>query len=100
MADAVTLVVLGKLKSGKEEVFAEYAAAAGPMLIAGGGTPVARMKTIEQLKGQDGPQMIAMMSFDSAEAVKAVFDSAEYKAIVPKRDAAFEHLTLLITEPA
>ncbi len=100
MTDQVTLVVLGTFKPNSAETFAEYAAAAGPMLIAGGGRPFARFKVIETLKGWDGPQVISMMNFDSADQIRAVFDSDEYRAIAPMRDAAFSDLSLLIAETA
>lgn len=94
----VTLISLGTTNPDAEDEFKIYAENAPKLLLEAGGTPVRRMKVHEQLKGEDGPQTVFMMDFPSAEALKGVFETEEYKALIPHRDKAFSQLTLLIAE--
>jgi uncharacterized protein (DUF1330 family) len=42
--------------------------------------------------------MVLVMDFDSADAVSAMFESDEYRALVPVRDRGFEEMNILITQ--
>lgn len=100
MSDTVMLVIFGTLKPDGADIFATYGAAAGPLLVQGGGRPVGRFHVREVLRGEGAPKLVAMMEFDSADAIKSVFDSEAYQALLPQRDAAFQDLTIMITDPA
>ena len=41
--------------------------------------------------------MVLVMDFDSTDAVSAMFESDEYRALVPVRDRGFEEMNILIT---
>ncbi|MEM9330797.1 MAG: DUF1330 domain-containing protein [Pseudomonadota bacterium] len=94
----VTLISLGTINPIGQDDFKIYAEKAPNLLLQAGGTPVRKMKVHELIKGENGPQTVFMMDFPSAEALKGVFDTEEYKALIPHRDKAFSQLTLLIAE--
>jgi len=68
--------------------YAEYQAGAGPTIQAHGAELVAFDVAAETVEGTPpGPQTV-VLKFESTEAAKAWYNSAEYQAVVGKRLAA------------
>ena len=61
-----------------------------------GGTFTAQYMRIDELAGDDGPQVVGIMEFDDESAVRAAIASPEYQAVVPFRDKAFERFNLIL----
>ena len=59
-----------------------------PLLMKGGGEPVALYGVIEQLGGDGGPKAISITKFPSAQAIKDIFATDEFKALAEMRDEA------------
>lgn len=95
---SVIFISLGTPDPDQSEAFDAYVAATPKLLLAAGGVPVKRMKVSETLLGEGGPATIFLMEFPSAEAVKDVLASEEYRALIPNRDKAFKELTFLLAE--
>ncbi|MEO1017788.1 MAG: DUF1330 domain-containing protein [Pseudomonadota bacterium] len=98
MSTNVTFVALGTLDPNGQEDFEAYASGAPALLMAAGGQVRCRMKVVESLVGDNAPQSVFMIDFDSAETVKKVFDSPEYKALIPHRDKAFSKVDFFLAE--
>lgn len=98
MGTPVTFVALGTLDPNEPEAFEAYASAAPALLMEAGGKVRCRMKVIESLVGENAPQTVFMVDFDSAETVKNMFASAEYKALIPHREKAFAKLEFFLAE--
>ena len=70
------------------DLYREYQAGAGPTIQAHGGELIAFDVAAEGVEGTaPGPQTV-ILKFESTEAVKAWYNSAEYQAVVGKRLAA------------
>ena len=85
---SVYLVVTSIPNPDKLEQLQKYASQVMPLLIKGGGEPVARYGVIEQLGGEGGPKSIGVIKFPSAQAIKDVFSTDEFKALAGLRDEA------------
>jgi uncharacterized protein (DUF1330 family) len=70
------------------DLYREYQAGAGPTIQAHGGELVSFDIAAEGVEGTaPGPQTV-ILKFESTEAVKAWYNSADYQAVVGKRLAA------------
>jgi uncharacterized protein (DUF1330 family) len=70
------------------DLYREYQAGAGPTIQAHGGELVSFDVAAEGVEGTaPGPQTV-ILKFESTEAVKAWYNSADYQAVVGKRLAA------------
>ncbi len=92
------LVALGVLNPDESEAFKSYAEGAPPLLVAAGGQTVGRFRFAEPVAGEDFPETVFAMAFDDVDALKGVFASDAYKALIPARDKAFKSLRLFIAE--
>ena len=63
-----------------------------------GGKPVARFKTIENLLGDDSPEMTAIIEFPNDEVIKELMESEDFKALADVRARVFSKLNMLIGE--
>ena len=89
MSDApVYLVVTSIPNPAKMELLEKYASQVMPLLMKGGGEPVARYGVVEQLGGDGGPKAMSVIKFPSAQAIKDVFATDDFKALADIRDEA------------
>jgi len=77
------------------DLYREYQAGAGPTIQASGAELVAFDVAAETIEGTPpGPQTV-IIKFDSTEAAKAWYNSAEYQAVVGKRLQATEGFAVI-----
>ncbi len=74
----------------------EYLHGVLPLLKGAGGTLVWRLKTSRVVNGRPAG-MVQVMDFESADTVAAMFESDEYRALVPVRDRGFTEMNILLT---
>ena len=98
MPEPVLFVSIGTPDPEQSDALMEYAEKAPPLLVAAGAVPKTRAKLVEQLVGADAPGTLFVAEFPSVEAVKSVFSSDAYTALIPTRDKAFTDLKFLIME--
>ncbi len=79
------------------ERYAEYSAAAGPVLKVGEACQIVAFDPkSEKLEGSPGHQTI-VLSFDSMEQAKALYESGEYQKLIPIRhEATSNHFAVLV----
>ena len=82
------LVVTAVPNPDKLEQLEKYASQVMPLLIKGGGEPVARYNVTEQLGGEGGPKAMSVTKFPSAQSIKDVFATDEFRALADLRDEA------------
>ena len=97
MTSAATLVVTAHPNPDEMESVQAYLQAVMPLFVAAGGTLVKRLKVDEVISGSPAG-MAMVMDFESADTVGAMFESDEYRALVPVRDRGFAEMNILITE--
>lgn len=95
MTDKATLVVTAVPNPNEMESVQAYLHGVLPLLMGAGGTLVRRLKTNKVVNGRP-TGMVLVMDFESADAVAAMFESDEYRALVPARDQGFTEMNILI----
>ena len=61
-----------------------------------GGKPVGRYKTIEQLSGEDSPEMVAIIEFPGTGVIKDMVNGVEFMALSDMRSRVFSKLNMMI----
>lgn len=97
MSDKTTLVVTALPNPAEMPAVQEYLEAVMPLLQGAGGQLVKRLKVDQLLAGKPAG-MVMVMDFDSRDAVTGMFESDEYKALIPGRDRGFAEMNILITQ--
>ncbi len=62
------------------------------------GKVVQRYKTLEQLTGENGPEMIVIFEFPNAQSIKTMIDSEDFKDLSESRAKAFTKLNMMICD--
>jgi len=67
-----------------------------PVISANGGSVVTRYKTLAQLTGENGPEMVVIFEFPNAEAIKTMMSSEGFSNLSESRAKAFTKLNMMI----
>ena len=94
------LVAIGTPDPDQQEALQAYVTAAGELAAANGAKPIGRYKFAEALAGEDFPDLVVIMQFPSAQALRDAFAADEYKKLIPARDKGFKELRIFRAEPA
>ena len=94
---AALLVAFAKIKDAAK--LQEYSSAAGPTIVAAGGSIVARGKFKAALAGSFDADSCLIARFESVAAAQAWYQSPAYQALVPLRDQVMTPTFLLLEEP-
>ncbi len=80
------------------EIYAEYSAAAGPVMKIGDAcTLIAFDPASVRLEGESAGHQTIVLQFESKEEAKALYESGEYQALIPKRHSATSnHFAILV----
>jgi uncharacterized protein (DUF1330 family) len=89
---SMLLITIGRFRPNGAAALERYAAGVIPLIAAADGAVITRGRLEETVVGdRDGqPDLIAVMRFPSADAIRRFIDSAEYRACVGDRNQAFE----------
>ena len=90
--NAAYLVISGIINKENMEELQSYMGKITPVMAAGGGTSVGRFKTVEQLAGEDGPDMVGFIKFESVEAIKHLINSEAFTSLAESRARVFTKL--------
>lgn len=94
---AATLVVTATPNPAEMASLQAYLQGVMPLLIGAGGKLIKRLQVSQVVHGN--PSGMAMvMDFESQEAIAGIFETEEYKALVPARDKGFKEMNILITQ--
>ncbi|MBI2801572.1 MAG: DUF1330 domain-containing protein [Gammaproteobacteria bacterium] len=94
---ATYFIALVKVKDAAK--LQEYASAAGPTLVAAGGTVVTRGKVAAILAGRHDAQNCLIAKFPDTQAAKNWYNSPAYQALLGVREQAVDPTFFLIEEP-
>jgi uncharacterized protein (DUF1330 family) len=80
------------------ELYAEYSRAAGPVMQIGKTCKlIAFDPASDRLEGETAGHQTILLEFESKEEAKALYESGEYQALIPKRHAATSnHFAILV----
>jgi len=97
MEEKMTLVVTAVPNPNEMASVQAYLKGVMPLFMGAGGKLVRRLKTDRVLNGRPAG-MVLVMDFESADSVEALFESEEYRALLPKRDQGFAEMNILLTQ--
>jgi uncharacterized protein (DUF1330 family) len=88
------LITIGRFRVGGDDALRQYVAGVVPLIVAAGGEVVSRGTPQETVVGDDRrrPDLIAVMRFPSADTIRGLLESHDYRAHVAFRNDAFEEV--------
>ena len=94
------LITIGRFRTGGDAALGRYVAGVLPLIAAAGGEVVSRGRPLETVVGDSGarPDLVAVMRFPSAEAIRTFLDSHPYRATETFRNEAFEDIRSYIAD--
>ena len=81
---------MGDLKSYLDQI--------GPLTGKFGGQPLAKYKTIEDITGEQSPDLISVMEFENKEAINKMVQSKDFKDLAELRARVFSKLNMMVSE--
>ena len=69
-----------------------------PVFAKNGGKLIVRYKTVEQLKGEDSPEMIGIMEFPNGDTIKQMINREDLLTLTDLRSKAFAKLNTMICD--
>ena len=92
-----TLVVTATPNPDGKEDMQTYLARVAPILQNHGGQIAFRGKTVKPITGDVAFGVLLVMHFESVEVIEKIFESAEYKELIPFRDKGFNKIDIVIS---
>lgn len=96
---SVMMVATTTLNAGQDDALQQYIIATAPMIEKAGGRLVSRLHHNEDIVGAGPSQFVVLVDYPSKAAVRSVFESAEYKALISVRDLAFSTYNISVYSP-
>ncbi|HEO65919.1 MAG TPA: DUF1330 domain-containing protein [Spirochaetes bacterium] len=96
MAEKATLIATGVINPDEMEAFEYYTSHASVLLKEGGGEVIGKYKVVQHLIGEEPLSAFLVMEFPDDPSIIGVFESEEYKKLIPSRDKAFKKLDVFI----
>ena len=63
-----------------------------------GGKPVGRYKTVNALVGEESPEMMAVIEFDSPKTIEDMVNGEVFNALAEQRARVFSKLNMIISQ--
>ena len=76
----------------------EYLGSVMQIFSQNGGKPVGRYKTINFLVGNESPEMMAVIEFDSPKTIEDMVNGEAFNAIAAQRLRVFDKLNMIISQ--
>jgi uncharacterized protein (DUF1330 family) len=100
MTDATVFLIINAIPNPeKMEQVQSYLSQVMPVLVSGGGKPVGRYRVTNQVIGEDGPKMMALIEYSDEKSITAMIDSEAFTALADLRKDAFLQLNLMVSSP-
>lgn len=96
--DKTTLIVTSSPNLNEMGELKKYVQGVMPLLLNLGGTVVKRSKITEAYHGKQSFVFLLVMDFPSKKELTKMFNSEEYKALIPNRNKGFTDITILYGE--
>lgn len=63
-----------------------------------GGKPVGRYKTVDSLVGEESPEMMAVIEFDSPQTIHDMINGEAFQSLTQQRARVFDKLNMIISQ--
>ncbi len=94
---SVLMIVNAQVNPQNTSALKEYASRSSEIFKSAGAKPLQKIEVDHVLVGDEKPDLIAVTEWPDKQKVLEVFDSEDYKAIIPLRARAFSHLSVYIS---
>jgi len=94
MTNTTTLVVTASPNPSEPAATQAYLKGVLPLFMGAGGQLVKRLKVTGAVGGKPGYGMVLVMNFESKDDIEAMFESEEYKALIPAREKGFTNMSI------
>jgi uncharacterized protein (DUF1330 family) len=100
MSDTPAFLIITAIPNpDKMEVVQAYLSKIMPVLMAGGGKPVGRYRVTNQIVGEGGPEMMALLEFSDEKSIADMVEGEAFTALADLREEAFLQLNLMVSSP-
>jgi uncharacterized protein (DUF1330 family) len=97
MEEAKTLLVINAIVDKQNMAkLQEYLGSVMQVFGKNGGKPIGRYKVVEDLEGENSPEMIAMIAFKDTQTIRDMINGEDYQGLEEARSKVFKKLNLVI----
>jgi uncharacterized protein (DUF1330 family) len=96
MPERTLMIVNAVLDPNQKEAFAYYSKHSSPIFENVGAKPLGKYKIAKNIVGDKALHVVVIMEFPDSKAISDVFESEEYKKLLPVREKAFAELEVFI----
>ncbi|MBO0343501.1 DUF1330 domain-containing protein [Flagellimonas profundi] len=96
--DKVNLTIVATLNPNGKEELSHYLEKVGLLYKKARAKPVNKFKITKPLIGDYKPSLVSIMEFPNINSLNEVFESNDYKQLIPFREKAFSKLEAYISE--
>lgn len=94
----VNVTIVAKLNPNGREELTHYLEKVGILYKKVNAKPVQKFKVTKPLIGDYTPSLVSIMEFPNINSINDVFESDDYKELLPYREKAFSKLEAYISE--
>jgi uncharacterized protein (DUF1330 family) len=98
MTDKTTLIVTSSPNPEHQESLMEYAKGVMPLLLNIGGVVIKRSLVTDTYHGNKHFTFLLVMDFPSKKSLLEMFESDDYKTLIPAREKAFKTLDIFFAD--
>lgn len=95
----IQLIASLTINESEPEAFQKYFETANPLIETFGGRVVHKFDVGQSIVGKKPSEILMLVEYPSRASVDALFNSEEYKSIIPFRDSAFHVYNICLVEP-
>tara|TARA_B100000809_G_scaffold138675_1_gene136295 strand:- start:1069 stop:1374 length:306 start_codon:yes stop_codon:yes gene_type:complete len=92
----VTLVMNAIINKENMSELPNYMEAMWPIMAQNNATLIGKYKGIDQIVGEQGPEIIGIFQFENADAIKNMVNGEEFKGLASLRARVFSKLNMTI----
>ena len=96
---SVFLIITAIPNPEKMQEVQSYLSQIMPVLVSGGGKPIGRYRVTNQVLGEDGPKMMALLEFPHENNITDMINGDDFAALADLRNDAFLQLNLMVSSP-
>ncbi|TPN82789.1 DUF1330 domain-containing protein [Aquimarina algicola] len=94
----VNLTIVATIDPHGKDELSHYLEKVGALYKKVDAKPVNKFKVTKPLIGNHKPSLVSIMEFPNMNSLNSVFESEEYKQLIPYREKAFSKLEAYISE--
>ena len=100
MTDTSAFLIISAIPNPeKMEQVQSYLSQIMPVLVSGGGKPLGRYRVTNQVVGEGGPKMMALLEYPDEKSITDMVNDEAFVALADLRSEAFLQLNLMVSSP-